>query len=237
VVTGVSRRSSANGAKRAACASYGYNRVLASPIVAVLVAGLLAIIGAELRLRALEIVFKPLATLLLLWVVGPPHTAFARLVVIGIGLSVIGDAALLAKGNGAFMIGLAAFLLAHIAYVIAFARLSVFSPHVIGVAVVMAVVTTTMLRAIWKGAAGLHAPTVAYGLVISAMVVSASATLGGPLPAALYAALGAVLFYVSDASLALNKFRRPFAHAAWLTLGVYWVGQLGIAVAARSAPG
>ena len=48
---------------------------------------------------------------------------------------------------------------------------------------------------------------------------------------------GAVLFYVSDASLALNKFRRPFPHAAWLTLGVYWLGQIGIALAARGALG
>jgi len=66
VLTVVRRRSSANGVKRAARAGYGYNRPLASPIVAVLIAGLLAIAGAELRLRALEIVFKPLATLLLL---------------------------------------------------------------------------------------------------------------------------------------------------------------------------
>jgi alkenylglycerophosphocholine/alkenylglycerophosphoethanolamine hydrolase len=203
----------------------------------VLIAGLLAIAGAELRLRALEIVFKPLATLLLLWVVGVPHTAFARLVVVGIALSVVGDAALLAKGNGAFMIGLAAFLLAHLAYVVAFVGVALPSPHVVGVALIMAVVTTFMLRAIWKGAEGLHGPTVAYGLVISAMVVSASATLGGPLPAAAFAAGGAALFYVSDASLAVNKFRRPFPHAAWLTLGVYWVGQIGIAIAARSAPG
>jgi alkenylglycerophosphocholine/alkenylglycerophosphoethanolamine hydrolase len=237
VLTVLRRRSSANGVKRAGRTGYGYNRPLASPIVAVLIAGLLAIAGAELRLRALEIVFKPLATLLLLWVVGVPHTTFARLVVVGIGLSAVGDAALLAKGNGAFMVGLGAFLLAHLAYVIAFVGVARLSPHVVGVALIMAVVTTFMLRAIWKGAEGLHGPTVAYGLVISAMVVSASATLGGPLPASAFAAGGAALFYVSDASLAVNKFRRPFPHAAWLTLGVYWVGQIGIAIAAHSAPG
>jgi hypothetical protein len=65
------------------------------------------------------------------------------------------------------------------------------------------------------------------------MVVTASATLGGPLPLAAAAALGAPIFYVSDSSLALDKFRRPIPHAALLTLGVYWLGQLGIAIAAR----
>ena len=42
-----------------------------------------------------------------------------------------------------------------------------------------------------------------------------------------------MLFYISDASLAWNKFRRPVRHAALLTMGVYWIGQIGIALAAR----
>jgi uncharacterized membrane protein YhhN len=65
------------------------------------------------------------------------------------------------------------------------------------------------------------------------MVIAAFATLGGPLPTAPLAAGGAILFYASDASLALNKFRRPIPHAAFLTLGLYWIGQIGIALAAR----
>jgi uncharacterized membrane protein YhhN len=210
---------------------------LLTPISIVLVAGLLAILGAERHVRWLEVVFKPLATIALVAIVGWPETTFARLVVGGIALSVVGDVALLWKGNGAFIVGLAAFLLAHVAYVVAFVGHAFFSPHVIAVGVVVTVVTTTVLRAIWKGAAGLHAPTVAYGVVISAMVVSASATLGGSLPGAAFAAVGAALFYGSDTSLALNRFRRPIPHAAWLTLGIYWIGQIGIAIAARTAPG
>jgi uncharacterized membrane protein YhhN len=210
---------------------------LLPPILAVVASGLLAILGAERRVRWLEVVFKPLATIWLFAIVGAPATTFARLVVAGIALSVVGDVALLWKGNGAFIVGLASFLLAHVAYVIAFVGAGRFSPHVIVVAVATAVATTATLRAIWKGATGMHAPTLAYGLVISAMVVTASATFGGPLPAGPLAAVGAVFFYASDTSLALNRFRRPIPHAAWLTLGVYWVGQIGIAVAAHSAPG
>ena len=41
------------------------------------------------------------------------------------------------------------------------------------------------------------------------------------------------LFYASDSSLALNRFRRPIPHAPFLTLGLYWLGQIGIALAAR----
>jgi len=202
-------------------------------IIAVLISGALAILGAERKIRPLLVVFKPLTTLLLLAVVGWPATTFARWVAIGIVLSAVGDTALLWSGNRAFIAGLAAFLLAHISYVVAFVGVAVWSPHVAVVAVVVAVVTTLLLRAIWAGAAGLHVPVILYGTVISTMVVTASATLGGPLPLAAAAALGAPIFYVSDSSLALDKFRRPIPHAALLTLGVYWLGQLGIAIAAR----
>ena len=203
------------------------------PVLAVLVSAALAVFGAERNKTRLLVIFKPLTTILLLVVVGRPETAFARWVALGIGLSVVGDVALLWTGNRAFIVGLAAFLLAHIAYVVAFVGVAVWSPHVAVVAVVMVAATTLLLRAIWAGAAGMRLPVVFYGTVITAMVVSSSATLGGPLGGAVAAAIGAPLFYVSDSSLALNRFRRPIPHAALLTLGVYWLGQLGIALAAR----
>jgi alkenylglycerophosphocholine/alkenylglycerophosphoethanolamine hydrolase len=202
-------------------------------ILAVVVSGALAVFGAERNIKPLLAVFKPLTTLLLFAVVGWPATAFARWVALGIALSAVGDVALLWSSNRAFIVGLAAFLLAHVSYVVAFVGVAVWSPHVAIVAAVVAVVTTLLLRAIWAGAAGMHAPVVLYGAVISTMVVTASATLGGPLALAPAAALGAPIFYVSDSSLALNRFRRPIPHAALLTLGVYWLGQLGIALAAR----
>jgi YhhN-like protein len=37
---------------------------------------------------------------------------------------------------------------------------------------------------------------------------------------------------VSDSSLAINRFRRPIPHVPLLAFGVYWLGQLGIAIAA-----
>jgi uncharacterized membrane protein YhhN len=204
------------------------------PIVAYAVSGVLAIVAAERGWTRSEVLLKPLTTLLLLLLLGWPETRFAWLVGAGIVLSVIGDVALLGEGNRAFLVGLAAFLLAHVAYVIAFVGVAVFSPIVVVVAIVVAASTALMLRAIWRGADGLHGPTIAYGAVISAMVVSASATLGGPLRWGGAAAVGAVLFYASDASLALNRFRRPFPHAAIATMGIYWLGQIGIVLAARA---
>lgn len=205
------------------------------PIGAFWVTSMLALIGAEKKIAWLHVVFKPLTTLLLLAVVGTPETTFARWIVAGIVLSAVGDVALLWDSNRAFIVGLAAFLLAHIAYVIAFLGVAVWSPHVAVVAVIFTASSLLLLRATWKGAAGLHAATIAYAVVISAMVVTAWATIGGPVAMAPAAAVGAVLFYISDSSLALNRFRRPIPHIAMLAIGVYWLGQLGIAIAASAA--
>ena len=195
----------------------------------------LAILGVEKRVRWLEMVFKPLTTLLLFAVIGRPGSTFAWLVTAGVALSLIGDIALLWNGDRAFIIGLAAFLMAHITYVSAFLGVAIWTRHVAVVAIFVAAASLVLLRAIWKGAAGMHGPTIAYAAVITAMVVSASATIGGPLPLAPFAAVGAVLFYASDSSLALNRFRRPIPYASLLTLGLYWLGQLGIACAAASS--
>jgi alkenylglycerophosphocholine hydrolase len=204
-------------------------------LVAMWVTSTLAILGHERRITWLAVVFKPLTTLLLFAVIGWPTTTFAWFVTGGVALSVIGDVALLSESNRAFMVGLAAFLLGHVAYVIAFLGVAVWSPHVAVVAVIVLASTLLLLRAIWKGAAGMRGPTIAYAAVISTMVISAWGTVGGPLASAPFAAVGAVLFYISDSSLALNRFRRPIPHVTFLALGVYWIGQLGIAIAA-SAP-
>ena len=205
------------------------------PIAAFWVTSTLALVGAEKKIAWLHVVFKPLTTLLLLAVVGYPETTFARWIAAGIVLSAVGDVALLGNSNRAFMVGLAAFLLAHVAYVIGFLGVAVWSPHVAVVAVIVTISSLLLLRATWKGAAGLHAATIAYAVVISAMVVTAWATIGGPVVMAPAAAVGAVLFYISDSSLALNRFRSPVKHIIMLAIGVYWLGQLGIAIAA-SAP-
>ncbi|HMF44897.1 MAG TPA: lysoplasmalogenase [Polyangia bacterium] len=205
------------------------------PILAMWVTSTLAILGVEKRLRWLELLFKPLTTLLLFAVIGKPETTFAWLVTAGVALSLIGDIALLWQSDRAFIIGLAAFLMAHIAYVSAFLGVAAWSRRVAVVAAFVAVASLLLVRATWKGAAGMHGPTIAYAAVISTMVVSAAATIGGPLPLAPFAAAGALLFYASDSSLAINRFRRPIPYASLMTLGLYWLGQLGIACAAAAS--
>ena len=49
-------------------------------------------------------------------------------------------------------------------------------------------------------------------------------------PGAALAAVGAVLFAVSDTSLSVNRFVRRFRRGQWLTLGTYYVAQCLIAL-------
>jgi uncharacterized membrane protein YhhN len=202
-------------------------------VAAVLVSTAIATFAAEKAIRLLVIVFKPTTTILIGALVGWPEATFGKLVAVGVWLSLIGDVALLWPTKTGFLVGLAAFLVAHVAYVIAFVGVAAWSWAVIPVAIVVAIATRSTVRAIWDGSKEVRGPALAYAAVISLMVVCAAATLGGPLKLAPFAAVGAALFYLSDSSLARNLFAKPIPHVSILTLGVYWLGQLGIALAAR----
>jgi uncharacterized membrane protein YhhN len=198
--------------------------------------------------RRLLFVMKPLTTALLFAVVGPPQSLFMWLIDLGILFSLGGDVALLLpiKGGGAFLLGLAIFLGAHVSYIAAFmvaclgaAGPSVVAPPVFACAAIMAVVSTLLLRRLWPGAAGIRAPLVIYAMALSAMVVAAvaAACANGAVTVPPIVAIGAVLFYVGDAALAVDQFHRRIPLAPLLTLGVYWLGQLSIALATRFATG
>ena len=202
-------------------------------VVAVVVFGALAIAGDELHLYGLTILFKPLATLALFGVVGWPKTRFAWVVYAGILLSLVGDVALLSDADMAFIIGLSGFLLAHVSYIVANFMVARWGRQIPVVAVIVIAASAVTLSLARSPTFAIRVATLVYGATITTMVVSASATLGGRLGLAPLAAVGAVLFYISDTSLALNRFHRPIPHVAYLALGVYWLGQLGIALAAR----
>jgi uncharacterized membrane protein YhhN len=205
-------------------------------IALVAIFGTLAVIGAETNRRWLAAITKPIATAALLLVVGPPPTAtFEKLIAIGIIFSILGDAFLVVEGERAFFAGTSAFLTAQILYATAFWSMRAPERPIAPVALVVVVVSALLVANLWRPAGMMRPAVVVYAGAITLMVGSALGTVGGSLPlmAAMCAAGGAVLFYISDATLAWNKFRRPVKNAAVVTMGVYWVGQIGIALAAR----
>ena len=117
--------------------------------------------------------------------------------------SLAGDVLLLPPGR--LLPGLVAFLLGHLAYIVAFAQLPG-SPAwlLLGVAVAL-VVAATVGRILVKAAAGqgMGAPVAAYLAVISLMAIAATRT---GMPAAV---LGAWLFVASDTMLGWGQFSTP----------------------------
>jgi uncharacterized membrane protein YhhN len=203
-----------------------------------------ALVALETGKRRVFWLAKPAVTASLIWVVGRPlagDMAPMQAVPVGLLCAAAGDLALVSERPIALPIGIAWFLIAHFQYTVAFVTAAGpdFSvPVAIAAAVPFAVATILLVRKIWPGvSAKLRAPVVLYGAVITVMVVSAQVLLAGPWPAlvSLTAAAGALLFYVSDAMLALGQFHRRLPHGQAVGLAFYWTGQLGIALAARWA--
>ncbi|MFZ5911307.1 MAG: lysoplasmalogenase [Chloroflexota bacterium] len=156
---------------------------------------------------------------------------------LGILLSLAGDVALLSIDRF-FTVGLAAFLLTHLAYLIGFNTPFPKSAAIwsIGIAIVIGLSAVRVMRPIVagvrkKGQARLATPVILYGVVITLMLLSALLTLFRPewksTPALLVSA-GAFLFYLSDIVLAWNRFVSPIRHGRLLNIGLYHLGQIAI---------
>ena len=163
---------------------------------------------------------------------------FEMAVLAGLVLGAIGDVALLSEHG--FLAGLGAFLLGHLAYVVAVGSYLPPSawPHAAGAyALVPIVVGLGVLAWLWPKLGSLRIPVIAYVAVILAMVIAALALLRSDAPALagvsarrrdLFAA-GAVLFFASDLAVARDKFvAKGFVNRVW-GLPVYYAGQLLIA--------
>jgi len=194
--------------------------------VALLAFGAFAILdwlAVTWSVRSLEYVAKPATLLALLVYAGYGHPS--PWLVAALAFSLLGDVFLMLPAD-LFLAGLGAFLVAHLAYVGAFAGPVV--PRLVWLAVVVGVlapVAARILRAVPDRA--LRTPVAVYSLAISLMVASAVAS------ASTVAITGAVLFLVSDMLIAWNRFVQPRPWAPLAIIVTYHLGQLGLATALR----
>lgn len=203
-------------------------------LLTVLSAGL-AIASAPWALGqpALNFAFKPLTTVLIIamaWPRGRSTPVLRRWVLAGLLLSLAGDVALMWPKEG-FLPGLVSFLLAHLAYLVAFTRVQRFGARWLPF-VAYAAIAGLVLALLWPGVpAGLRVPVVLYVLALASMAAQA-AVLWRAAPADAAArrlALGGALFLASDALLASNRFAGPLPMASLWVLATYWSAQVCIA--------
>lgn len=167
----------------------------------------------------------PLA-ILLLWLLDAPATAYRRRIMLGLGLSILGDLALAWPGD-LFTAGLAAFLCAHLAYLWAYQART--RQPAIGALLLAALCGGGLFTLLaWHGLGALLVPVALYALTISAMLWRALAC-GG------LAGIGALSFVFSDSLIGIDRFVSPFAAAPYLIILFYWLGQWAIAASARPA--
>jgi len=198
---------------------------------ATLLCGALAIASAPWALHApwLNFAFKPLATLAVIgYAWGRGEGAVRGWVLVGLIFSLAGDIALLWPKEG-FLPGLVAFLLAHLAYLVAFTRVAKFAARPLCF-VVYALVASGILWQLWPGVpGGLRIPVIAYVVCPAAMAAQAAVVWRGAAPRGGVLALGGALFVASDALLATNKFMTPLPAASLWILTTYWAAQWCIA--------
>lgn len=197
-------------------------------------------------------IWKPITTALVMLVcvlsltrpAGERDAAYTSLILMGLLFSLIGDVLLIPQDNPrAFLFGLVAFLLAHVTYIAGFlyAQSSLAlerntTAEVITAAALLFVAAATYAY-LHPALGKMRLPVIAYSIVISLMVHRAFAIAWvhpgpGPLPVLL--AVGALLFFVSDVILAINKFRLAGRMPRYrpMNLSTYYTGQLLIALSA-----
>lgn len=197
-------------------------------------------------------IWKPLASALVAVIAvlslaqpdGSFDPVYTLLITLGLAASLAGDVLLIEQGNlRAFVAGLVAFLWAHLAYVAGFIYVQVsrgLKAPVGGeivTGVVLAAAATAMYRILRPGLGRMRGPVIGYMIVISVMLHRAAAiALASPELTAQAACIlgGAALFYLSDAILALNRFRfgGKMPHYPVWNLPLYYAGQVLIALSA-----
>jgi uncharacterized membrane protein YhhN len=148
----------------------------------------------------------------------------------------VGDILLLAgEKMKFFLLGLGAFLLGHIFFVIGFnIPLQPFSFMGIALAVMIALLSGRIYKHIAAGLAvsgelRLKIPVLAYTVAISLMLLSAMQTIFNPewkTNASLLVTLGAACFMLSDSILAHNRFVTPIPNGRLYNMIAYHAGQI-----------
>lgn len=155
---------------------------------------------------------------------GATDTSAGAWLLAALVLSLVGDVFLLGDTDTRFRLGLASFLVGHLAFLMSFARLGLDPASwawlawiVLGTCLLATrrVVPATFAR----GGQALALPVAIYTVVIGAMVILAFDT-GEPL-----IAVGATVFAASDSILAVNRFVSPRPWAPVAVMVTYHVGQ------------
>ena len=181
----------------------------------------------------LRMITKPLLmpALALYFLMSVPQTVLSRYVLAALAFSFLGDTLLMFTGSNAqfFTVGLAAFLLAHLVYIII--NISAVNSPGSGFKVqwqdLPFLAYGFVIFGFLKDDLGkMYFPALAYAVVICIMGLTARKRWKRTDNESFwYVMSGAGTFMVSDTLLAFNKFSNPIAQADFLIMGTYIIAQ------------
>lgn len=166
-------------------------------------------------------------------VTGAGATEVARWIALGLVLGAIGDVCLMFDHPRWFLAGLVAFLLGHVADVVAFARL--LSPRdwldgpMAAIAIAAVAIAAIVLRWLWPHLGAMRGPVIAYVVVITTMLIGGLAIRvhdGGAPGARTLLAAGAITFFLSDLAVARERFVVSDRWNRYVGLPVYYGAQV-----------
>ncbi len=153
------------------------------------------------------------------------HDRFGQLVLVALCLSAVGDALLLSAAERWVLGGVGAFRLAHVAYAGAFVPGSRVWPAAVALAIAAGAAVMAWL---WRRLGTMRIPVLAYTAVISAMLVLGVGSANPLVP------WGALLFYLSDLTVARDRFVRRELVNRVVGLPLYYAAQVVLALSAGS---
>jgi uncharacterized membrane protein YhhN len=189
-------------------------------------------------------IFKPISSALfvlvaLLSLLTPnARLEYTLWITVGLLFGLGGDVALMLPGKKPFLIGLVLFLVGHLVYAVVWTVLNGWHSQDLISAALLLLAAALVFVYLRPGLGSMQGPVALYILVICFMVNRAISTFYGSyfsVTQAWLIVLGAVLFWLSDLVLAVNRFRRPLKWEA-AGLFLYYGGQLLIALSPSYFP-
>ncbi len=202
-------------------------------LLLIILSGLLHITGLYVKSPSLKMIFKPLTTLLIIFLAfrqgGQACSRYKALLLIGLGFSLLGDIFLMLPRER-FIAGLVSFLVAHLFFITAFiGHTGPYwnIPFLVPVAVYIVLFLAVLLRHTGK----MRLPVVVYALVLGVFLWQAAGLYGfHPEKASAFGVLGALLFVLSDSLLAFNKFVKTLKWAPGVLMVLYWAALYCLAL-------
>jgi uncharacterized membrane protein YhhN len=158
---------------------------------------------------------------------------YRKAITAGLVFGILGEFFLMLPSDR-FLAGLASFLITHLCYLTAFLSDSRPAKHRLpfGLALLYG---AGMLAVLWPGIAPvLRVPVILYTTVLLSMAAQAvSRALEIRTPAARAAGVGAVLFVLSDSTLAFGRFHGSFSGGYGLIMATYFAAQWSLALSCR----